>query len=165
MFGEISGAHRVLPAPIYGQSVFSPGGGNVDLSGLAQGVYGYTGFSMPLPSAGVYLVGYNVRGNVSVNKQCIAFIVVSLHKNDTGTDVEVPNSNRQVCIVDSTGSTSLENAMFQHESGYNCIVTVNAACSILLYAKWDGTTSPTFNFVQIVSDFNGYTMMNYWKIA
>ncbi len=62
MFGEISASHRVKPGLMSGQSVMN---GSYNIT-AATGTYVDTGLSLSLPSAGTYLIGYNVRAHISL---------------------------------------------------------------------------------------------------
>lgn len=164
MFGEMSGAHTTRPTLLYDESFFSPGGGSLDISGQTKGVYVATGLSISIPSAGTYLVLYDVRGNVSISNVATVIVVAMLYIDDTGTPAAVNNSERLVTIVDTTSSTTLENTMIQKHSAFSQIVTAKSACKIYLYTKWNGSGTPIFNFVQINSDVSGRTKIGYIKI-
>lgn len=165
MFGELSGAHATRPILLYDQSVFSPGTGYLDISGQTKGVYVATGLSISIPSAGTYLISYDVRGNVSISNVSTVIIVAMLYIDDTGTAIAINNTERLVTIVDTTSSTSLENTMIQQHSGFSQVVTAKSACKVYLYTKWDGSGTPTFNFAQINSDVSGRTKIGYVKIG
>lgn len=160
MFGEIAAGHKLAPRLLYGESVLS---GTYNIT-ADVGTFADTGLSVSLPGAGVYFIGYNVRGLVELNAQTNGFITVKLYRSDTGG--YVANSERFVIIEDTATDASLENRNHQLQSAYSTVVAVNSACTIHLYVKRDGNaTSGQFASVHIESDANGYTTLFYIKIG
>lgn len=160
MFGEIAAAHKLAPRLLYGESVLS---GTFTISATV-GTFADTGLSVSLPGAGVYFIGYNVRGLVALNAATNGFITAKLYRSDTAS--YVANSERFVIIEDTATDTALENRNHQLESAYSTVVAVNSACQINLYVKRDGgATAGQFANVNLQSDANGYTTLFYIKIA
>lgn len=161
MFGEFSAAHGLRPKLLFGQSVL---GSAYTLSG-STGVYSDTGLSVTLPSAGTYIVFYNVRVYIQIGDGDM-WITVKLFQTDQGIDV--PSSVRQVTLWDLTHGTPNANNLIgfncQQASAFSAQVNANSACIVRLYAKRTYTATTIFAST-ISSDSDGYTTLSYLRVG
>ena len=121
-----------------------------------NGLYEDTGLSVPLPSAGVYLVGYTARTNISAaSGGSGSYILTELYNS---TDFSVIANSEEIGAYATTISAS-----YYGVSTVILPVTVAAAKTIKLYAKCVAPTTTTVRTVN--SDANGRTTLWYVKIA
>lgn len=147
-----SGWKVVKPTALNGSSVLSA----AYSIAAAAGTYADTGLSVTLPAAGTYLITADVRATMLPNTGTGWYIVAKLYNSTDAADVT--NSERMV---------ARENAavLLDVSSTINVIVTVTASKVIKLYAKRDGSGTPTFTTSDISSDGSGRTAMMFTKIG
>lgn len=124
-----------------------------------------TGFSIFLPAAGSYIVGYNVRGVIgpAVGGTGSMWITVKLVQTDTSADVI--GSVRLVVFTDDaiTRLFAPGGQSTQLSTAYTVIATVTSACNVKLYAKRDGSLT-LWALSRISSNADGQTTMSYVRI-
>lgn len=120
------------------------------------GTYQDTGLSVSLPSAGIYVLLADVRGDLSFSPGVgNAWISCKLFDSTAGADVA--NSERMV-IFEAVATTET-----QVTASLSWVHTVAVPSTIKLYAKRDGPGGVTFLFSNIRSDAEGRTVLNYLK--
>lgn len=120
----------------------------------ASGVWGATGISVTLPSAGTYRVDVQIRGEVQPGAIGAHFISVNQYNATDGTDI----ANSEIMAVLSNQNGVLVTGT---SSGF-AYVTVAGGKTIEIYAKRNGTT---FTSSQLLNDSNGRTKIAYVKLA
>ena len=136
-----------------GQSVF---GSSYTIT-AAAGTYADTGFSITLPRSGTYLVYGNLRAALKISAGSIAWIATKLFNSTDSADVS--NTVRLIVL------TEVLNAEVQSSMGFSHIMSVTASKVIKLYAKRDGTGTPTYTTSSIYSDSEGYSNLGYIWLA
>jgi hypothetical protein len=121
------------------------------------GTYQDTGLAITLPSAGTYLLLANIATVLAPNTGTSWFISAKLYNSTDAADVA--NSER-ICILTYTAA-SIQETM----AALSMPITVTASKVIKLYAKRDGTGTPTFTASSIYSDANGRTNLAYVKLS
>lgn len=164
MFGEMSAARKVRPTLFYDEAVLGSAFDIKAADGGTPATFVNTGLNLTIPFAGTYMIGINVRAHIQMAVAVSGYIVIKLYRSDTAT--YVTNSERFCIIDDATGGATFLNRNIQNESGYTIPITLNSACVITLYAKRDGSATNTdYATVDIQSDGNGRTSLNYIKIG
>lgn len=126
----------------------TPGGGFEDV-----------GLSVSLPSAGVYLISYNVRISMQVTGGSAHAMLCELY--DATAAAAITDSQRLI-FYDAVGSGTV----WQLQSAYSSLVTVSVATSMKLYAEANTFGSAgTWTNSQIGSDTNGQTTLSYVQIS
>ncbi len=124
----------------------------------AAGTYQDTGLSVTLPSAGTYLVLAKVRGQFTPSTGTSWWIGYKLFNSTDSADV----TNSEALIVYTANGSAVVNLgtiTTAHK------ITVAASKTIKLYAKKDGTATPTFTSPLIPSNSEGRTALSYWKVG
>ncbi len=161
MFGELSGLHKIAPTIPFGQVLL---GSNLDISGQTQGVYVDTGINLQCPGAGIYIFTFNVRGYVNVSNAQTLFVCVQLFQEDTRAVTLF--SQRLAVYVDGIDATHiLEGIQQRAHNAFSWIVSLASACKVRVYAKWDGSGTPTVAGAALESDASGYSIFSYLKIS
>lgn len=120
-----------------------------------DGTYSSAPLTVSLSAAGTYQLLARVRGQAQISSGAPGWITAKL-VDGTGTDVS--GSQTMVVYQPETG------VLFDQTATIACQYTAGGPTTITLAVKRDGT-APVWTTAQIGSDANGYTSLQFIKIA
>lgn len=120
----------------------------------ADSTFENTGLSVSIPSAGTYLISFNVREQTLMTT---GQGYIQLRLFDVTNSAAIANSDRMTYITTTLASNQ------QAESAYSAIITTAGAITLRLEAERN-VLSGSWSSANITSDTAGYTTLSYVKL-